>query len=240
MQIKKHIPNMLTLGNLFCGVTAIIVLFTKGPTEDYLLIALLMGIAMVCDFLDGMVARLLKVSSPIGKELDSLADMVTFGVLPGMLVYNMLADQFYGEGVYVMGLIGLVIPLFSALRLAKFNVDERQSDRFFGVPTPANAFLFLALFLIFRMDAGTWYHDLLQNQWVLIGIAVGMSFLLVADIPLLALKFKNLSFADNKFRYILIGVSVLLSVILFYKALPLIIAFYIVLSIIENQFSKAE
>lgn len=234
MQIKAQIPNLLTLSNLFCGVMAILYLLLTDAYGDPWIIAILMGAALVFDFLDGMVARLLKVSSPIGKELDSLADMVTFGVLPGILMYRMMA---YGETkgeVFIPGLIALLIPVFSALRLAKFNVDERQSDRFFGLPTPANAVLMLSLFLIFCLDTGTLYRGWLTELPVLAAITVVFSILLVVDLPLLALKFKSFSFKDNAYRFILIGLSIVLGVILTYKAVPLIILLYILISIIEN------
>ncbi|HHG84131.1 MAG TPA: hypothetical protein ENJ82_05215 [Bacteroidetes bacterium] len=263
MQIKRVIPNLFTLGNLACGVLAIILLFHPGtmalPTVAWT-VAGLMVAAMLFDFADGFVARLLKIASPLGKQLDSLADMVTFGLLPGLLVYFILYQQtasifetkslassisplianeitWYSPWIRY---VGLLIPLFSAYRLAKFNIDERSGDHFYGFPTPANAFFFLSIFLIYALAEGreTGFLVFLSFPFTLAGLTTGLSILLVSDFPLLSFKFKNASFQDNAMRYVLLGISVILLPILWYKAMPIIIALYFVLSIIDRAIQK--
>ncbi|MCP4521040.1 MAG: CDP-diacylglycerol--serine O-phosphatidyltransferase [Cytophagales bacterium] len=234
-EIKKHIPNAITSGNLLCGCIGIVLCF-EGELE---LAAYLMGLAMVFDFADGFVARLLGVSSPIGKELDSLADMVTFGILPSIIMFHLM------EGVTCnsktcTGIVpspyypylAFIIAIFSALRLAKFNVDTRQSDSFIGVPTPANAFLIGSLPFLIKD------FPFIAHPKILFAIAAIMSFLLVAELPLIALKFKNYSFKDNAFRYILIASSILFLVFFQYAGIPLIIITYILLSVVHNMINK--
>ena len=236
--MKKHIPNLLTSTNLFCGVLAI--LFIVQDNIEATLIAL--GIALVADFFDGFAARLLGVSSPIGKELDSLADMVSFGVVPGLILARMIQEA---QGVvfptlenpYFFG-VGFLVIIFSALRLAKFNLDERQSDNFYGVPTPANTLLIASLWMITSFSSGSLAADWLGNVWLLVGLSLLCSWLLVADVRLIALKFKNYSVKDNVFRYALIGISVVLALFLQHLAIPLIFFLYIGLSLVENILEK--
>ncbi len=236
--MKKHIPNLLTSTNLFCGVMAI--LFVIQDRIELTLIAL--GIALVADFLDGFVARLLGVSSPIGKELDSLADMVSFGVVPGLIMARMVQEA-QGlpfpslEGPYFYG-IAFLVTVFSALRLAKFNIDERQSDSFYGVPTPAMTLLIASFWMITSFSPDSMAADWLGNLWLLLGLSLLCSWLLVADVRLIALKFKNYSWKDNAFRFTLLGISVVLGIILQHLAIPLIIFLYIALSIVENVLDK--
>jgi CDP-diacylglycerol---serine O-phosphatidyltransferase len=253
-QIKAAIPNLLTLANLGCGAVGIIlVLDYKATTEDTVWIAVMMITAMLCDFLDGFVARLLGVSSPLGKELDSLADMVTFGLLPGLLVYSMLKSTLYYDMRYMSGgglwnqpvplwkellcYAGLIIPLFSALRLAKFNIDTRQSDKFLGLATPANAFFWLSVFLIFRLDnANDWSWHLtswVRNPLVLLVLTVASSLLLVTEFPLIAFKFKTKGLAANWPKFLFLGISVLLLAVLQYRAGPPILVLYFVFSMID-------
>lgn len=227
--IKKHIPNALTCGNVVAGSIGVIFCF-EGELYQA---ALCMLIGATFDFFDGFAARMLKVSSPMGKELDSLADMVSFGLLPGLVVYKMLQPI---SSEWWLPYIAMMIPAFSALRLAKFNIDTRQSDSFIGVPTPANALLIgsLPVIVLYHPE----YAELVQRVEVLIPITVIMSFLLVAELPLLALKFKNFSFKDNKFRFVLIITSLLLIFFLKTLAVPCIVVFYIILSIINTQVEK--
>lgn len=235
MNIKKHIPNTITSCNLLCGCIGIVLCF-DGQLETA---AYLMGLAMLFDFADGFVARLLKVSSPIGKELDSLADMVTFGVLPSVIMFHLMQATACDTG-QCTGVIprpyfpyfAFIIAIFSAVRLAKFNVDTRQSDSFIGVPTPANAFFIGALpFLIGE-------YTFIAHPKVLLGITFVMSYLLVAELPLLALKFKNYSFKDNLYRYLLIISSLLFLVFFQYAGVPMVIITYILLSVLNNMQKK--
>ncbi|TAD98467.1 MAG: CDP-diacylglycerol--serine O-phosphatidyltransferase [Bacteroidetes bacterium] len=221
--MKQHIPNLLTCGNVFCGSLGIIFCADNQlVTATYLIF-----LAGIFDFFDGFAARALKVSSPIGKELDSLADMVSFGVLPAFILYKLILplDQNFAY-------VALLISVFSALRLAKFNVDTRQSESFIGVPTTANAPLISSLPVIIEQHP-TW-QPYIQNLYLLVGLAVVMSFLLVSELPLIALKFKEYSFVNNKFKYILLISSILLFVFLQFAAVPLILVLYILLSVIKN------
>jgi CDP-diacylglycerol---serine O-phosphatidyltransferase len=259
-QIKAAIPNLLTLANLGCGAVAIIlVLDYKATTYDTVWIAVMMVTAMLCDFLDGFVARLLGVSSPLGKELDSLADMVTFGLLPGLLVYAMLRSQYdfffpitdFSDLTSPRPIIeriipfaGLLIPLFSALRLAKFNIDTRQSDKFLGLATPANAFFWLSVFLLYKLEPPGMAHvrdyhwSWLWLSWLntppaLLVLTVVSSLLLVTEFPLIAFKFKTKGLAANWPKFLFLGISVLLLAALQYRAGPPILVLYFVFSMID-------
>ena len=283
------IPNLITLGNLACGCLAIVCAFNGNLVWA----AYLVGIAAVLDFLDGFVARALKQHSPIGKDLDSLADMVTFGVVPGVVMFQLLnasinAEAFIqsidsvrgtmnvqsiwmtanmGEPTTTMVLlpyVGFLITLFSALRLAKFNNDTRQSDSFIGVPTPANSILICSLALIandqfgvfgatsseffnfgeyvtlgHNVDIGAPGFGWLQNiSWYLIGVTLIMSYLLISEIPLFALKFKSFKWKGNEIRYSFLAVAVVMLIVLKFIALPLVIVLYVLMSIVNNLFKK--
>ncbi len=252
MNIKKHIPNAITCGNLFCGCLAIVCAF-KG---DLVWSAYLVGIAAVLDFFDGFAARLLKVGGEMGKQLDSLADMVTFGVVPGVVMYHLI--KFSTEYVLKEGVIysintssaislylpyfGFLITIFSCLRLAKFNIDTRQTDSFIGVPTPANTILICSLPLIIEFHRNDYqkFNEFLLNPYFLIGLTIVMSYLLIAELPLFALKFKNFGWADNKIRYSFLIISVILLILFQFIAIPFIIFLYIVLSIINNMMNKTK
>jgi CDP-diacylglycerol--serine O-phosphatidyltransferase len=229
--IRKNIPNLLTLCNLLCGCIAIVFAFEGNLVWS----AYLVGIACIFDFLDGMVARLLKAHSEIGKELDSLADMVSFGVLPGIIVYKLLVEFNGGGSIYF---IAFLIPAFSAIRLAIFNLDTRQTDSFIGVPTPANTILIASLPLILQFNPS--YASFISNQYFLMGLTLIMSFLLVAPLPLIALKFKNFSWADNKVRYIFLALALVFLIAFQFVGIPLIIILYIVLSVINNILTRSK
>jgi CDP-diacylglycerol---serine O-phosphatidyltransferase len=234
MMLLRHLPNALTCGNLLCGCFGI--LFCFAPQPELAKAAYMIYVAAILDFFDGFAARALKVSSPIGKELDSLADMVSFGVLPGFIVYQLLQ----ATGQAHLPLVALLIPVCSALRLAKFNVDTRQSDSFIGVPTPANAMLISALPLLAEFPGNGLAQVLLpltQLPWVVAGLAVVMSLLLVSELPLLALKFKGWGWEKHKFQYILVASSAILFLAFNFAALPVIIGLYIGLSLLKNQLS---
>lgn len=241
--IKKHIPNSITLLNLVCGCLAIISTFHK----TFELTALLVIIAAVLDFFDGFAARLLQVHSEMGKQLDSLADMVTFGVVPGFVMYQLIifdigSSQAYigpNEAVWYLAYVAMLIPVFSAYRLAKFNIDTRQSHSFIGLPTPANA-LFICFLPVFMTPEGNVFAELLLKPYVLIIICVVQSYLLIAELPLIAMKFKQFGFAGNEWRYSLIIGSFILLIVLKQKAVPLIIILYVILSMLQNSFSKPQ
>lgn len=229
MNIKKHIPNTLTCANLLSGCIGIVIVLNGRPEWA----AYFVWLAALFDFLDGFVARLLKVQSPIGKELDSLADMVTFGVLPAMVMFYLIGHGMPYDGnlesIPVMPFLsyaGFLLAVFAALRLAKFNIDTRQSDSFIGVPTPAMALFITSLPLVYNRTGLEW----IMNPYFLVFIAIVFSFLMVAEIKLLALKFKDFTWANNKLRFILILLSLAMLVTLGIAAIPLVIILYVTLS----------
>jgi CDP-diacylglycerol--serine O-phosphatidyltransferase len=226
MTIKAQIPNLLTLLNLFSGVIGIIWILEGNILSGAYFVLISAGF----DFLDGFAARLLKVQSDMGKELDSLADVVSFGVLPGLILFMMTKNQTQADSY--LPYLTLIVPMLSAYRLAKFNLDTRQSDRFIGLPTPANA-LFLSTLPYLALQ---WplVEQWLSSPLILASLAWIFAILLVVEIPLIALKFKSLSFSQNKFRYILILISVGMFVWLQLAGIPLIILAYIGLSVVEN------
>lgn len=223
--IKKHIPNAITSLNLLAGMMGIyFVLSGKIEYGAYFIF-----LAAVFDFLDGFVARILKVHSEIGKQLDSLADLVTFGVLPSFIIFQWVKELSNNE---YLPFVALIIGIFSALRLAKFNLDTRQTDRFIGVPTPANALLISTLpFFVNKFPPS---QNIIANPYTLIGIAIVMSFLLVAELPLIALKFKNYKFQPNLFRYLTLVIGIVCIITLGLAGIPIIIISYIALSVLEG------
>lgn len=230
--MKKHIPNAITCLNLFSGCLALYYAF-QG---ELVYTAYLTGLAAVFDFLDGMVARVMKAYSEIGKQLDSLADMVSFGVVPGTVMFMLLqrADAtVLGIPADIVAFFGFLITIFSALRLAKFNIDTRQTTSFIGLPTPACTIFIVSLPLILQYG-DILHYEIILNPPVLLGLTVLLSFLLVAELPLFALKFANLTWQDNSVRFIFLGLSVILVALLKFAAIPLIIVLYILLSIIKK------
>mgnify|MGYP001598180773 CR=1 FL=1 len=220
----KHIPNLLTISNLICGCIALYFTFHN----NLVFAAYLIGLAAVFDFMDGAVARLLNMSSPMGKELDSLADMVSFGVVPGSVVFHLLE----ASTLSTYSFVALTIPAFSAYRLAKFNVDERQNENFIGLPTPANCLIFVSLPLITSFHGESMIASVIEIPEVLIALTLLLSLAMVSEIPLFSLKFKNLKFADNKLRFFFIGLAILLLALLQFSAIPLIVLLYLILSIV--------
>lgn len=239
MNIKKHIPNAITCGNLLCGCLAVVAIFEGNLfTASYLV-----GLAAVLDFLDGFTARMLKVTSPIGKDLDSLADMVTFGLVPGILMFKLsgIAIEIFNEqNAHTIpqwaSYLAFSIPIFSAIRLAKFNNDTRQLDSFIGLPTPANAMLICSLPLILKSNPD---FNIL-NPHLLIPLELVMSYLLVAELPLFALKFKHFQWKGNEIRFLFLGTSLVLLLAFKFIAIPLIITLYILLSVMTNLLLKAK
>jgi len=233
MNIRSHIPNFITLLNLLSGVLSIYL----GTVGELQLAAMMIFIAAIFDFFDGFAARLLNAKSAIGVQLDSLADMVSFGVAPAFVLFYTIEYSIEITGISTweyLPFISFIIPLFSALRLAKFNVDEDQQTSFLGMPTPAVAIL-IASFPIITMiclaDNKGVYYDIVTNPYFLVAIAVISSFLMVSKIPMFALKFTSVNWAENQTRYIFIILSVFLIILLKLAAIPLIILLYLLISI---------
>ncbi len=203
-----------------------------------------MAFYMVClgiffDFFDGFFARLFKVSSPLGLQLDSLADMVTSGVTPGYVMYSMFANSGHELGTNpAIPFLGFIVTLGSCYRLANFNIDTRQTDSFIGLPTPANALFILSLPLVISFSDSLMILEILTNQWVLLLITLCSAYILNAEIPLFSLKIKKFSLKENALQIVFLTISVFLVVLLHYIAIPLIIVFYVLLSIINNLFLK--
>ena len=230
-RIKKNIPNLITLGNLTCGLLSILFAFEGN-------LALAGGLIFygaILDFFDGFAARLLKVNSEIGKQLDSMADMVTFGVAPGILMYQLIAmtneNQLGISHELTISLIAFLIPIFSAIRLAKFNIDTRQISSFIGLPTPAAAIFIASLPII-----GANYYTNFSLELLIVSTVI-LSILLVAELPLFSLKISKGETLKNQLNIIRIAFlisSVILLFILKFAAIPFIVILYIFLSIINN------
>lgn len=245
--MKKQLPNFITLLNLLCG--SIAVLFAVNG--ELVITAVFVFLGIFFDFFDGLLARKLNVQSELGLQLDSLADMVTSGLVPGIVMFQLfnLADSTWIEFSYnaavgssallvqnsFLPFFGLLITLASAYRLAKFNISTNQSDSFIGLPTPANTLLILSFPLILEFQNNDLINALILNKWFLIGITLLSAYLMNANIKLLALKFKNFSFKDNSARFILIILALILLVIFQFAAVPLIILTYIIISILNKS-----
>ena len=275
-----NLANLFTAANMLCGFVAIIL--TLAGRIDIAPFFILGG--AVLDFFDGFIARKLKIAGPMGKQLDSLADMITFGVAPGMLmlvmiilgidissliptedgarvyqndlsyfVYFQVAAWFqalvyevpnnFAASIKFLPFVAMVIPFFSMFRLAKFNIDENQSDKFIGVPTPLNTIFFLFFPLYFAYNLQNWGHQpkfihALFDCYTLSAISVLFSLLMVSNIPMIALKFKNWTWKDNYFRFSLIGISLIIIPLLTFWAIPIIVFLYLFLSLIENYQTK--
>lgn len=232
--IKKHIPNSLTCGNLVSGCIA--TMFAFGGSYDLAFLFIVIG--AVFDFFDGMSARLLGVSSPIGKELDSLADDVTFGVAPSAMVFSVLSSMDYPSVLEplrdVLPMVAFLMAAFSALRLAKFNLDERQTSSFIGLPTPANA-LFWASLIVGGGDVLT------SSPWMVFAVLVLEAvccWLLVAEFPMFALKFKHWGWRGNEIKYVFVIVSIILLAIFRLSGFAVVMAWYVVLSAVNNHRQK--
>lgn len=222
----RQLPNFLTCCNLICGCFGIVFLLEdRGIPAAYFVWA-----AGFFDFFDGFAARLLKVNSPIGKELDSLADVISFGVLPALVMYKLIGDHSTSE---VLPYIGFSIAAFAALRLAIFNIDETQTDSFRGLNTPATS-LFITSLPLLPPSVGNW----LFQDWLLVLLTLVLSLLMVSRVEIFALKFKNFTWRDNKIRFTFLILSVLLLVIFQVSAIPLIILLYVALSLLAKAFSN--
>ena len=241
--MKKHIPNIFTLANLFSGTIAVI----HAVDGNLMMAGLFVLLGIFFDFFDGFFARLLKVPSELGKQLDSLADMVTSGVAPGIILMKLLEQTIVKEGatgidLHLFGyefegiaLIGLLFTLAAAYRLANFNIDERQTSSFIGLPTPAATLVVISLPFILEHSSIEGLESIILTKWFLIGITLLLSFLMNANIPLFSLKFKDFSFKNNVIKYVFLIVSIAMLVMLQFIAIPLVILIYVLLSLLENK-----
>lgn len=222
----KQLPNLVTIFNLISGCLSILFLFSGKPE----LAAWMIGVAALLDFLDGMLARLLKASSELGKMLDSLADIVSFGVAPGFIMFELIRSS--GNFPEILAYIALLVPALSAVRLAIFSLDNRQQYHFIGVPTPLNALMIASIPLIlaqYRDDA--LLSGIFSSTWVLVCITAISSILLVAPLRIMALKFKTYRWRDNRLKFIVLLISVILMGGLGYLALPLIYIVFLLSSL---------
>lgn len=233
--MKKQIPNFLTTLNLLCGVFAMMAVFENRIDWTAYFICM----AAFFDFLDGSMARLLNVKSEFGKQLDSLADMVSFGLVPGVILFFLLKDSkpeltVYINQINIIPYLAFLIPVFSALRLAKFNLDSRQQDIFIGLPTPANTLLIASFSLIHsNIFCDTSFLSAASNNTYFLLILTFLScFFLIAEFPLHSLKLKSLKWSENRPQFILIIISVILIAIFKVVAIPIILVVYILLSFI--------
>lgn len=231
MAIKKHIPNTITCCNLVSGCVAIAYAFSGNIELSFTWII----IGAVFDFFDGMSARLLNVSSPIGKELDSLADIVTFGVAPSTILFSELSVMSYPAILEplrsILPFTAYIMAAFSALRLAKFNLDERQTLGFIGLPTPANALFWGSLII----GAGKWLETTPLMVLFLLGGILISSWLMVSEIPMFALKFKEWGWKGNQVKYIFLLTCIPLLAIFGLTGLAIIIAWYVIISYIIKK-----
>jgi CDP-diacylglycerol--serine O-phosphatidyltransferase len=244
MPFKKYVPNLITLCNLASGLIALDYAYNTN---------LIMAFVWVCigiffDFWDGFFARIFKAQSPLGLQLDSLADMVTSGVVPGVAMFQMLAgiadnqeeynlspDNFY---LGILPFAGFIITLASCYRLAKFNIDTRQTESFIGLPTPANALFIMSLpIILLHSDGEGFIFDVLSNPFVLVGISLLSAFMLNAEIPLFSLKVKYFNWETNKIQVVFLVLSILLLFFFQYLGIPLIILSYVALSVVNNKFA---
>ncbi len=249
----KQLPNLFTLLNLFFGCLAVIFTLQNGISimystdgsqlglvgvpEKIWYASLCIGLAAFVDFLDGFIARMFRVSSLFGKQLDSLADLVSFGVAPGMILYQFLRlslmKQQDGLDVPLWWVLpALIVPCAAAYRLARFNIDEAQQYSFKGVPTPAVGLLIASLPLIYWNADNETVVALLLNKWILYAIILLISYLMVSKLSLMALKFKDFSLRNNLSKIILVMIAVVAAIFLKWLAAPVVFIFYIILSLV--------
>lgn len=239
----RYIPNALTLLNLLCGCVATI----YAVNNNFIAAALFVFLGIFFDFFDGFAARKLNAQSNLGLQLDSLADMVTSGLVPGIVMFKLLeiVESDWGEidvstDIYlpIIPLLGLAITLASAYRLANFNIDTEQQTFFKGLPTPANALLILSLPLILEFQNNDAINALILNKWFLIGLTIFSCWILNSNLKLFALKFKDYSFKTNASRYIFLILCIVLLIVLHFAAIPIIILLYLGMSILDNLTTK--
>ncbi len=250
----KQIPNIFTLLNLFFGCLAVVFILQTGTAISYTtdglqlgyiperiwMASLCIGIAGLVDFLDGFIARLFKVTSEMGKQLDSLADVVSFGVAPGMILYQFLLMSFMQDvdalEISIVWLLpAFILPCAAAYRLAKFNLDETQQYGFKGVPTPAVGILIASFPLIYWNSMSDSVVEILLNKWFLYLLIFLLSYLMISNLPLMSLKFKNFGVRDNLPKFILAAVAIASFIFLKWLAIPVIFVLYIVISLIVHR-----
>jgi CDP-diacylglycerol--serine O-phosphatidyltransferase len=230
MKIKAQIPNLFTMLNLFSGCVALVMVSVSKFDLAFFFVSL----GIFFDFFDGFFARKFNVAGPLGVQLDSLADMVTSGVVPGYVMYTlMLQNDVFGPESY-LPYLGFIITLGACYRLANFNIDTRQSDSFIGLPTPANALFFASLPIINEAFYDDNFSGVIYGKWFLIFLTLLSAYIMNAEIPLFSLKIKNFSFAKYKLQIFFLVVSVLLLLFLNIVAVPLIILLYVLLSVLDN------
>ncbi|MFH2094560.1 MAG: CDP-alcohol phosphatidyltransferase family protein [Bacteroidota bacterium] len=250
MRIIKQIPNFFTLLNLLSGVSAIVMSFDLPGRSDKKLeyACYMIGIAIIFDFLDGLSARLLKAESKIGKELDSLADIISFGVAPAIFMFHLCKFVYSGQCISCLMFPGIVnymvlgsgffIAVFAGIRLAKFNASDDQKLSFKGLPTPAVALLVSSYPIIAFKYESTIFAEIVLNHYFLIGTTVFVCIMMVVNLPMFSLKFTGFAIRENAIRYIFLLISVVLLIIVHYLAVPLIIILYILLSGINHLVIK--
>jgi len=232
----RHIPNAITSANLFFGCMAT----QSAILGDLPQAAFFILLAAFLDFFDGMAARMLKVSSPIGAQLDSLADVVSFGVAPSFIAFQLIESTLNNP---FLAYSAFIIAIFSALRLAKFNVDDRQTDQFIGLPTPANALLWVSVALSIWQAKEMQHGSILADFWLELSsnslfnfaLIFVFSLMLIAEIPLISLKFKQFKWEGNQYRYLLLLVSAILIALFLFAAVPIILILYLFLSLIQER-----
>jgi len=248
MNIKKHIPNFITLLNLLCGCIALVFV----ANEQFGMAFFFVCLGIFLDFFDGFFARLFNVSSPLGLQLDSLADMVTSGVVPGFVLYKILPSfavtghssasfvpTFINNPYTIFPYLGFIVTLGACYRLANFNIDTRQTDSFIGLPTPANALVIMSIPLIVQNTDSLIALEIFTNKWFLLLVACFSAYIMNAEIPLFSLKIKQFSFAKYKLQISFLILSVVLLIFFQFLGIPLLIFTYILLSIINNKQKKS-
>lgn len=251
--MKQYIPNALTLLNLLCGTIAVIL----AVNNNFITASLFVFLGIFFDFFDGFFARKLNVQSELGVQLDSLADMVTSGLVPGVVMFKLLSLSIDTSGMRAVNnewnrvldleelsfslvpLLGLCITLASAYRLAKFNIDEDQQSYFKGLPTPANTLLIISLPLIIEFQNSDIINAIILNKWFLISLTIVSCYLLNSNIKLFALKFNDWRFKTNATRYIFIIICIVFLTVMQFAAIPIIILFYIIMSLLDNLAPKS-
>lgn len=241
-KVLLHIPNILTSLNIVCGYLSVI----AAINNDLITASVLVLIAGVFDFLDGFAARILHAYSELGKQLDSLADIISFSFAPCIILFQIIRQGFNIDQFSFMlnfnDLIVLILPVFivvfSALRLAKFNIDERQTESFIGLPTPANAIFIISLPVILQTNCPVIFKEIILNKVFLLSVIPFLCFMMVANYPMFSLKFKTFNYKTNKIRYIFLLFSVAILILMKFTGIPFIILFYIILSGINNWVYK--